>query len=52
MILTIDSSNFISIGSFIINFLQCFLINYIFFKKKCKFHWFSVFGSVFYIILI
>ncbi|MBQ3513527.1 MAG: GHKL domain-containing protein [Lachnospiraceae bacterium] len=52
MTLTIDSSNLIAIGSFVINFLQCFFINYIFFKKKCKFNWFSVFGSVVYIILV
>lgn len=52
MTLTIDSSNFIAIGSFVVIFLQCFLINYIFFKKMCKFNWFSVFGSVVYIILV
>ena len=49
---TIGSLDLIVIGIFLVDFLQCFLINYIFFKKRCKFNWFSVFGSIMYILLI
>ena len=49
---TIGSLDLIVIGIFLVDFLQCFLINYIFFKNRCKFNWFSVFGSIMYILHI
>ena len=52
MTLTIDSLKMIGIGNFVVNYLQCVLINYIFFKKKCKPRLISVLGSMTYIFFI